>query len=67
MLPRRTISKILVILIVVPIAIRAWQKVRGLGDAASETEPIAAQIDEAGKNDVEGPAPDDPAAGGDDE
>ena len=67
MLTRRTFSKILVILIVVPIAIRAWQIARGLGDAASETEPIAAQIDEASQDDVEGRVPDGPATGSDDE
>ncbi len=64
---RRTFSKILVILIVLPVAIRAWQIARGLGGPAPATEPIAAQIDEASKNDVEGLAPDDPAAGSDDE
>lgn len=64
---RRTFSKILVILIVVPVAIRAWQLARGLEDAAPETEPIAAQVDEASQNDVEGRAPDGPATGSDDE
>ena len=67
MLTRRTFSKILVIVIVVPIAIRAWQIARGLGDAAPSTEPIAAQIDEAIQNDVEGRAPDGPATRSDDE
>ncbi len=64
---RRTFSKILVILIVVPVAIRAGQVAWELGAPAPATEAIAAQIDEASANDVDGRVPDGPATGSDDE
>lgn len=64
---RRTLSKLLVILIVVPVAIRAWQIARGLGDSPAETKPVAAQVDEAAKTGLEGRAPDGTATGSDDE
>ena len=49
---RRTFSKILVILIIIPIAIRVWQRVSSLGDPVVRTAPDVSpagefQIDEA--------------------
>lgn len=49
---RRNFSKILVILIVLPIAVRAWQRVSSLGESAPVTaiddSPAGeSQIDEA--------------------
>ena len=43
---RRTFSKILVILIIIPIAIRAWQRVSSLGEPVVRTAPDDAQAGE---------------------
>jgi len=53
---RRNFSKILVILIVLPIAVRAWQRFSSLGEPAPVTAPGEPQMEESADLPADAPA-----------